>query len=504
MAARTKNDDKKLFDTFYNTISLIGAFIAILTFALILFLMFMEWLSPRSVPYLGVLTYIVLPVFLIMGLVLIPIGMWREHRRRVRGLGKQVLPKLDLNDPKHRRSTVVFLGATAIFLFFTGLGTYRAYEFTDSVTFCGQICHKVMEPEYTTYQISPHARVKCVECHVGPGATWFVRSKLSGAYQVYATIFNTYDRPIPTPIRNLRPAQETCEQCHWPAKFYGNRQSLKIHYLNDEQNTRWKINLLVKIGGGTPESGYTSGIHWHMNIAHKIEYVALDEKRQIIPWVRMTDRDGNVKIFKSIENGFDDVALDTLEIRRMDCIDCHNRPSHQFKKPQIALNILLETGKIDPSLPYIKATAMEAVDAAAEAESLEEAFQIIESGIREFYAEDYPELLEQKGELIEQAIQEVKEMYRRNFFPEMRANWKAYPENIGHLTAPGCYRCHDGLHQTEEGEIIRNDCNACHLIIEQGDGKTVYQADLRGLEFKHPVDIEEAWKDTGCYECHGE
>ncbi|MDQ7053408.1 MAG: NapC/NirT family cytochrome c [candidate division KSB1 bacterium] len=498
-----KQQDRKVFDSFYNSISLFGAFLAVVTFALILFLIIAEWLSPRTVPYLGILTYIVLPVFLILGLVLIPIGMWREHRRRVRGLGKQVLPRLDLNNPKHRRGVMVFMTATGIFLFFTGLGTYRAYEFSDSVTFCGQVCHKVMEPEYKAYQTSPHARVKCVECHVGPGATWFVRSKLSGAYQVYSVLFNKYQRPIPTPIENLRPAQETCEQCHWPAKFYGDRQVDRVHFLNDEENTRWKLKMVLKIGGGTPEEGYTSGIHWHMNIANKIEYVALDEQRQVIPWVRMTDQNGNVKVFKTIEDDFDEAALDTLEIRRMDCIDCHNRPSHQFKSPQLALNIFLETGKIDPSLPYIKSTGVELLDEASEANSYEEAFQIIENGIYTFYRDEYPEIFENKQAAIDSAISVLKRVYRRNFFPYMRANWKAYPENIGHLTSPGCYRCHDGMHVAEDGQVITNDCSACHLIIEQGDGKTVNEVNIYGLEFRHPEDIDEEWRETGCYECHG-
>ncbi len=501
--ARKKNE-RMLFDSFYNTISLAGAFLAVLNFGLILFLIIMDWLSPRSVPYLGVLTYIVLPVFLVIGLILIPIGMWREHRRRVRGLGRQVLPRLDLNNPRHRRGVTVFSTALGIFLFFTGLGTYRAYEFTDSVTFCGQLCHEVMHPEYIAYRTSPHARVKCVDCHVGPGATWYVRSKLSGAYQVYAVLFNKYEKPIPTPITNLRPAQETCEKCHWPAKFYWNKKTERVHYLNDEQNTRWTIQLLLNIGGGTPEEGYTSGIHWHMNIANKIEYIAADRERQVIPWIRVTDKDGKVKIFRSLSNGLTDGAVDSLEIRRMDCIDCHNRPSHQFKSPQLAMNIFMETGKIDPSLPYIKAQGMEALNDAAEANSYDEAFAMIESSILDFYRQEYPQIFQTRRAAIDTAIATLKNIYRRNFFPEMRVSWKAYPDNIGHLTSPGCYRCHDGLHQTEDGEVLSNDCNTCHTIIAQGDGKRFYQQNLKGLVFKHPEDIDEEWRETGCYECHGE
>lgn len=503
MAKKPEFKERKFFRSFYNPISFAGAFLAALSFGMILFLFLADLVSAQSVPYLGILAFIVFPVFLIIGLILIPIGMYGVYRRRARGQAFPELPRLDMNDPRHRRSVIFFASATAVILLFTGIGTFRAFEFSNSNTFCGEVCHKVMEPEYTAYQTSAHARVKCVECHVGSGATWFVRSKLSGAYQVYSVLFNKYERPIPTPISNLRPAQETCEQCHWPAKFYAAVQSERVHYLADEANTRWKINLLLKIGGGTPELGHTSGIHWHMNISNKIEYVALDERRQQIPWVRATDRDGNVRVFTSEETPVDDAALDTLSMRRMDCMDCHNRPSHVFNSPQIALNNSLENKKIDPALPNIKSAGMDALTAAGEAATAEQALAMIETNLLEYYEANYPEVVEQRKATLKQAIAEIKAIYRRNFFPTMRANWKAYPTDIGHLTSLGCYRCHDGKHKTADGTAITNECTACHLIIEQGDGKTVKEENLSGLEFHHPEDIDEEWKTTPCYECHG-
>ena len=88
----------------------------------------------------------------------------------------------------------------------SSLGSYRVFEETESPQFCGALCHTVMKPEYTAYKISPHSRVRCTECHIGPGASWFVRAKLSGLYQVYATVTDVYPRPIPVPVQNLRPA----------------------------------------------------------------------------------------------------------------------------------------------------------------------------------------------------------------------------------------------------------------------------------------------------------
>jgi hypothetical protein len=492
---------RKLPGSVYNIISIIGAIMAAVSFGGILFLFLVEAFTETTTPYLGIINYLVFPVVLIAGLLLIPLGMWREYRRRTRFHALPSLPHVDLNIPHHRRMFVLFVSVTAVFLLFTGVGSYHAYEFTESTTFCGKVCHSVMEPEYTAYQNSPHARVTCAGCHVGPGAGWFVQSKLSGAYQVYAVTFNKYPRPIPTPIENLRPARETCEQCHWPQAFFGNKQDLRVHFMKDEENTRWFYNLLIKIGGGSPELGHTSGIHWHMNIANKIEYLPADESREVIPWVRSTNANGEVTVYSSEPGLMDGAAIDPTKIRVMDCIDCHNRPTHIYYAPNIALNRAINFGWIDAGLPSIKATAVEALT--AEYPSKDAALAAIDSTIRDFYATNYPDLSTQKSQQIDEAVKRVQDIYLKNNFPHMKASWRTYPDHIGHFLSPGCYRCHDGLHQSADGKVITNDCNTCHLIIEQGDGKTVNEANLEGLEFRHPIDIGEAWKETSCHECHG-
>lgn len=491
---------RKLPGSVYNTISIVGAGIAAVSFGAILFLFLVETFAETTTPYLGIINYIVFPVVLFAGLLLIPIGMWREHRRRARFHALPSLPHVDLNIPHHRRMFVLSVSVIAGFLLFTGVGSYHAYEFTESVTFCGKLCHEVMEPEYTAYQNSPHARVSCTGCHVGPGAGWYVQSKLSGAYQVYSVTFNKYPQPIPTPITNLRPARETCEQCHWPRAFFGSKQDLRVHFMKDEHNTRWSYNLLIKIGGGSPELGHTSGIHWHMNIANKIEYLPAEESREVIPWVRSTNANGEVTVYTSDQTLTDDAAIDSSKIRVMDCMDCHNRPTHIFRPPNLALNLAMNYGWIDPSLPFFKATAVEAL--LPEYATKEQALAAIDSTIRTFYATNHPEDSEQKKQEIETAIARTQEIYLKNNFPQMKASWRSYPDHIGHYLSPGCYRCHDGLHQSADGKIITNECTACHLIIEQGDGKTVHETNLEGLEFRHPVDIGEAWKETNCHECH--
>ncbi|MBI4342918.1 MAG: NapC/NirT family cytochrome c, partial [Candidatus Omnitrophica bacterium] len=268
-----------------NPLSVFGLFITITSTAFGLPMMFMDMLNRRTHPYLAALVYLVLPFVAMGGVGLALLGvLWERRRRRSHPeLPVPPLPAVDLNRPAHQAAVLAVLFAvilTAALLSVTG---YRAYHFTESVKFCGLLCHQVMKPEYTAYQHSPHARVACVQCHVGPGADWFVRSKLSGLYQVYSVVANKYSRPIPTPVRNLRPAQETCEQCHWPSKFFGAQQKTFHHYLADEQNSPWQIEMLLKIGGGDPAVGDPTGIHWHMNIKNEIEYIAADERREVIP-----------------------------------------------------------------------------------------------------------------------------------------------------------------------------------------------------------------------------
>lgn len=494
---------KKLPSLFYNPISMLGAVFALVSFCVILFLLLLDLFSPHASPYMGILAFIIMPSVLVLGLILIPIGMVMERRRRLRSDGERE-PRsfyVDLGKPSHRRATMIFLVGSIIFLLATAVGSYRAYEFTESVTFCGQTCHDVMKPEFTAYQNSPHARVTCTECHVGEGADWYVRSKLSGAYQVYATLFDLYPRPIPTPIENLRPAQETCEQCHWPDKFHGSQERVFTHYKTDEENTRWDIRMLIKTGGGSKETGVAEGIHWHMNIANKIDYIATDEQRQEIVWVRMEDSEGNVREYFNEDNPIEPEEIANHEKRTMDCIDCHNRPTHIFNSPSRAVNKALSTGAIDPSLSSAKRIAVEAL--IAEEYSTEDSAHIaIEQYIKEAYSDEYPELMETRQDDITRMVSATQNIYSKNFFPHMNVRWDVYPDNIGHFLSPGCYRCHNGRLVSEEGVAISSDCKSCHIILSQGTETDSLVIAPGGLEFRHPIDIGEAWKEIACSDCH--
>lgn len=486
----------RLIGLFANWISLLG--LAAAAFGLIVSgtLLVLDILAHFSNPYLGIFTYVVGPSILFGGLVLALLGAWLTSRKLRTGAspGMRIMPVLDLNDPRHVGIVVTCIAGGLAFISISAIGSYRAYHFSDSVSFCGETCHSVMAPEHTAFQGSPHANVQCTTCHIGPGADWFVKSKLNGLRQVYNTLMNTYSRPIGAPVHDLRPAKETCNTCHWPEKFFGSVLLQRTYFRGDEENTPWTIAMLLKVGGGDREHGRPQGIHWHMAIDNKIEYVAADEKRLSIPWVRMTDGSGKVRVFQTNDEdeALDADALAKAEIRTMDCIDCHNRPSHQYHSPERALNEAMSAGHIDTSLESIKANASDVLTGEYETEAQAHA------AIRKELAEIYDGEDEDK---VEQAILRVQKIYSRNFFPEMKVDWMAYPDHIGHMVSPGCFRCHDGKHVSDDGEMITMKCESCHTIISQGPGTEVASITSTGLEFDHPTDDND-WKKSRCDECH--
>jgi nitrate/TMAO reductase-like tetraheme cytochrome c subunit len=493
---------KRIFPSnFYNIRTLIGAAIASVSFGLVLFLTILDLFEGAHKPYIGILTFIILPIFILFGIALIMYGIWREHKLEKQGLPHELkLPRIDLNDPKQRTAFFWFSLCGLMLLLFSAFGSFKAYEYTDSDEFCGTMCHSVMNPEYTAYEYSPHAHVGCAKCHIGPGAGWFVRSKLSGAYQVYATLFNKYPKPIPTPIENLRPAQETCEQCHWPKHFYSEKLLKSSYFLSDEKNTPWTLDLLIKIGGGNIEAGPTSGIHWHMNIANELTYVTTDSQRQSIPWIRSRNPEGKVAVYRSTENSLSDDQLRSMKTRRMDCIDCHNRPTHIYHPPARSINHVISLGWIDPTLPNVKSITIKALEVSYSSKQI--ALDSIKLSIEEYYQSNYPELAKTKHDTIMRVISETQRIFERSFFPEMNVSWKKFSDNIGHMYYPGCFRCHDGKHVSEDGKVLSRDCNVCHTILAQQFEKQGLRMSLNGVGYQHPVDIGNAWKEMNCSECH--
>lgn len=467
-----------------------------------LFLFLLELISEQAAPYLGI-NYLIFMTLLVGGFVAIPIGAWREKRRRRAREGAEVVAefRLDLSNPTHRYGALSLLASGVVILLLVGIGSYRSFHATESTSFCGELCHSVMKPEWTAYQRSAHARVKCVECHIGPGAGWFVRSKLSGLRQIWAVAVESFPRPIPTPIVDLRPARETCEECHWRRKFMGYKEDVRSYFLADEENTLHRIRMLVSIGGEKTAFLKGSGIHYHMLIASSVEYIATDSRRQEIAWVRTTRGDGSVTEYHNVDNPLSKEEREQLEVRTMDCMDCHNRPAHQFPSPIESVNTALEEGTISRDLPYIKLEAVKVLD--TDYGSTEEALLGISDKITSFYREQYPEVLEEGADELREAVKELQEIYKKTIFPEMKAQWSAYPDNIGHRVSPGCFRCHTESMQSDDGKTIFSSCSTCHVILAQGE--RINQVDVNfeeGLAFIHPEDYEPMDEYEECVECH--
>lgn len=389
-------------------VSSIGAIVV--TTSSVIFLTFA--FESFSNPYYGIIVFLVFPGFFVLGLVMIPAGVWRCSPRKG---GMRNIPRVEVTGARAIQFFGLVAFLTIVNVAIISAATYNGVKYMDSNEFCGTVCHTVMIPQYTAYKNSPHSRVQCVQCHIGPGAEWFVQYKLSGVGQVFAVTFDTYTRPIPPGIRSLRPSQDTCEQCHWPERFQSDKLKVIRRYEEDEKNTEKTNVLLLRIG---------TKIH-KAHVGRDIEYIAADAGHQQIPWVSAGD-----VVYKS-----GDAAG---ERRKMDCIDCHNRPTHAFDMPAQAVDQALESGELDRSIPYAKRDAVLALTG--------------------------------KKPLAE-APAAVKRIYDRNIYPVMMISWGAYPNNIGHDAFPGCFRCHDDNHKSETGKTISQDCSTCHELLAVAEEK---------------------------------
>jgi NapC/NirT cytochrome c family, N-terminal region len=460
-----------------NPISLTGAVLTTSSAATMIAFWFYDFLLPGPPhPYIGILLFLILPGIFILGLVLMPIGiLLRRRRLLVRGELLDIYPAINLREPIVRQGVMVVGILTLLNVFIFGTASYHGVAYMDSTQFCGQTCHTVMAPEFTAYQGSPHAHVNCVECHIGPGAGWFVRSKLSGVRQVFAVTFHTYSRPIHAPVKFLRPARETCEQCHWPQRFTGDKFVVRTTYKDDEKNTPQTTVMLLKVGGRTWQG--SAGIHGrHLDEGSRIRYVSIDDQRQVIPVVYYTDDKGKTIEFVSSDIQATKQQLEAGEHRSMDCVDCHNRPTHAFELPENAVNKQMAAGFISPELPFIRKKSVELLK--ADYPDRDAAHQRIVDGVKSYYHASYPAVYDSRRALVEQSAENVANIYLRNIFPEMKMTWGVHPNNLGHNDFPGCFRCHDGSHVSADGQAISNDCAACHNLLAVEEQNPKILADL--------------------------
>ncbi len=446
-----------------NFLSLAGVLLAGFAGVLLVLITLIGTLGVKLGSFISILAYLLLPAVLVMGLLLIPIGLWLQRRREraavASGGSAPPLPVIDLNRPTTRGVLVVaVLLALAIVVILAGAG-YKSVEILESTEFCGQACHTVMQPEATAHARSPHANIACVHCHVGPGASWFVKSKINGLKQLVDVTFNSYPRPMPTPLHDLRPAREVCEECHWPAKFIGDQLVVRSHFGEDEPNSRTKSVLMLHVGGQVGKAA--NGIHWHVGSGTSVRYLS-DRSRETIYTVELAGSDGTVKTFKTAATPPVDAQW-----RTMDCIDCHNRPSHVYRDPGLEVDAALADGRIDTSLPYIKREALRLLktDYASEAQARATILKEIDA----FYRAQYPAVSSERASAVTQAGKALGDIWAWNVFPQMKVTWNTYPNHIGHQQSPGCLRCHDNKHVTETGAKISKKCDVCHNVVAENE-----------------------------------
>jgi hypothetical protein len=430
-------------------VSLLGAAVATTMAALFLGFLLLQVLGYLTNPYIGLLVFVAVPGAFVLGLLLVPLGMWLTARRRRRRPGEELgWSVIDLRLARHRQVLVTVVALTIVNLVIVSIAAYGGVHYMETSSFCGQTCHTAMEPQFVAHQAWPHARVECAQCHIGSGAEAFVAAKAAGTRQLWHVITGNVPAPVPSPPELIQPAQATCGQCH--SGFMRERDEIRVvrEYADDDANSETATTLRMHVGGPS------GGIHRHNSL--EIDYPSADEAKDTISNVRVRYPDGRVRTF-STDGAPGDGG--TGGRRRMDCLDCHKRPAHTFSfTPQRAVDSALTQGQIPVGLPFVRREAVAAVSATYRDGA--GALEAIAARLNAFYA-SRPGA---DARLVRQAVRGAQQVWARNVFPEMKVTWGTYPNNVGHVETPGCFRCHDDNHTAADGAVISQDCELCHAI----------------------------------------
>lgn len=407
-----------------------------------------------SNPYIGLLLFGAIPAVFFAGLALIPVGLALARRRVAAHLA-------ELPDRRSawRRAGIFFAVMTCANVVIGSQLSYRAVEHMDTSQFCGQTCH-VMQPEFIAHMQPPHQAVECADCHIVPGAAGWLHAKMAGMNQLVGVVLNNYPRPIESALESnkLVNSADTCEHCHAREKIIGPRLKVIQKFKDDQANTPIETVLLMKVGGGS-----TGGIHGaHMGPGVRIRYAAADKKRQTIPWVEYENSESHEKRDYALA-GTTLEKIAGMPVFEMQCVDCHNRAAHSFETADAAIDRAIASGEIDRSLPLVKKTGMELLKAAYT--SQEEAAQKIQAALNEFYQKSYGEVWSRQSNDVQSAGRALAAIYNRNVFPDLKVTWGTYPNNLGHMDDPGCFRCHDDSHVTPDKKSIPQDCSSCHDLL---------------------------------------
>lgn len=436
----------------------------------------------------------------LLGAVIAGVGGLVGLRRRRRGIPSRVLEPwtLDLTHARDRRFALAGLIAAVLLVGVFASATGQGIRYLESREFCVNVCHAVMEPQGAAALHSPHANFACADCHVGTGAVHFARAKLNGMRQLWGVVTGEYERPVRVHVDGKQTAEDLCEECHARNRWVGTREKRLSYFAGDEENTPHPVLMLLKVGGTRPGSERGEGIHYHMLLDAKVEYVASDAEVSEMLWVRVTDADGQVRTYRREDEGSDE-AIAGKPVETMSCLDCHNRPAHRFEAPTTVMNELLADGVIDRGLPNIKVEGVQLLEESYPDRAT--ALARIEERLRERYESE--DGREPGDPTVAAAITAIQAAWSRNSFPHMKAGWQAYPSHLSHLNSPGCFRCHNDELLDEEGEALFGSCTDCHIVLAQGQGGAVREVDFEhGLPFYHFTD-DEAFDDyEDCASCH--
>jgi hypothetical protein len=494
-----------LANPIYNWLSAVGVVLAVGGLTAALFFFLVGLVTTGGAGYSGLAFIPPIGVAMLGGL-LFAIGYLRERRRQRRGLHSSFHRRFMIDPSRLVRGVsplVIGFGiVVGTFVVLSGgAGSLMLVEYTESNAFCGEVCHAVMTPEATVYETSAHSQIPCVECHIGSRRDSYINAKMNGLRQVYKVVTGDIERPIPTPIHNRIDSREMCEACHATDRLNEYKALSRSFFLSGEENERVRLRMMLKVGSGENGLMHGAGIHYHMLIANKVEYIARDSQRQDIPWVRVTDADGSSRVFENSSDPLEDDERATLPVRAMECVDCHSRPAHRFPSPVDSVNVALAAGRIDPKIPYIKAAAVLALD--GDYADTAEALAQLPERLRAYYEEEYPDELEEYSDALDETVLVLGKIYTRTIFPEMKADWSAHPNNIGHRDSLGCFRCHSDEMVDADGEEIFQDCSGCHAILAQESDTVEVAEDFEaGTAFIHPEDWEPMEEFTLCSDCH--
>jgi hypothetical protein len=463
---------------FLNWIGKIGVIVASTAFISFFILEGLTLIGMFRSTYTGIVTYFLIPMIFVAGLILLPFA-WRKQKKEtgttLQHVFQDKLVAGGVGEHNFWEKVVPVVGILTIInvLFIVAAGS-SAMHYMDESEFCGTACHTIMGPEWQVYSVSPHSKVPCVDCHIGEGVEAMAKAKINGAWQAVAAMFDLYNKPIGTPIHNLRPAKETCGKCHWPEKHYGSKLVKIERYRDDENNTKQYTTLNLKVDA---VNGVGSGIHWHISENNKVRYSSVDDQREDMIWVEVMQPDGSFKRYTN--KHLADSTSEDSEPRVMDCVDCHNRATHIYERPDAALDHAMARGTIDPSIPYIKREAMAAITTSFT--NKDSGLTQIEERLKSFYDQEYPDkdLLS-----LPNSIAEIQAIYDRNIHPDMKIEWGTYPNHLGHRVefgcfschnfmqheqSDGCFRCHNRHLVDEAGEGISDECTLCHSILALGE-----------------------------------